>query len=212
MDVTQIRTKRKGLVNFKVKSPISLLYGKRRSGKTYYLNKYVKKNYKKYFKIFIFKNTLLEGAYTFKEKIMKKVVLAQFDLDKVQAVAKLQQMFKKQKKRRPFLIIFDDVLDSMNIDERRQMEIFGMNGRHYGYLEIIFVAQTITKFMSPAFRSNFDYIIVFKIPRGIDADTVRREFLGLNNNDFLVMKHKMQTTKYLKIVIDDIDDQVYYLK
>lgn len=201
-------------INFTVENPLILMFGPRRSGKSFWMKNYVDNNIKKFAKITIFKNSDTESdvadtsVYGDNKKIEENV----WDLKKLYKFIELAKYFKKKRKTYKMMLIFDDVLDSLTDPRNRGLLIqIASRGRHWNkYLQIWILSQSLgNRLIEPLFVDNLDYLIITKIPMKSRED-IRKTYIPDKNEFEEVEKHLIQK-KYSKIVYDYVENIRYFI-
>lgn len=173
-----------------------LLYGPRRSGKTWFLNSLLPKIKKQYKRIYIFKNTVLEDQDVydgFKVQKMENRVLK-----KIITVAKT--ISKKKTSSYPMLLIFDDVLSTVDIETKKMLQDIAQEGRHIN-ISCIFATQTLRNVITPSFRDNMD-MSIFAKPRGSASRFIFDNYFRATENEDKFKELLSEQDKYEKIVLN----------
>jgi len=161
----------------------ALIFGSRRSGKSYYI-KHIIENYLKfkYQAIIVFTNTMSSNYYQdFLYPLMKYDIAIQiypdYDPMIIDKLKTLQEArLAKSEKMYNILIIFDDCSTSNERNESNLKKLFSM-GRHPPFnMSIIFSTQD-PKFADTSWTNNSDYVMIFRFHSAYGVKRIKEIFL-----------------------------------
>lgn len=182
-----------------VKVPFAMVVAsKRNSGKTLLVSQLIQAlvNKHKVYCVVVYSNTAhLNGDYDF----LPKSLVRQFSPQDLQTLMNKQAKVPKDK-RKPLLVVFDDVLGDERATGNKQILQCYSLGRHLG-INPVLISQTANRVMTPAIRNNADYFVLSRLNRE-QLGNVYESITNMEKRDFIAFVE--HTNKdYTFVVVDN---------
>lgn len=193
----------------------TLLCSKRKSGKTFSINRIIFDAYRDIDNFFVFSSTSdINGEYKYINKRFHYKVEQAFEV--IPKIFERQKQLKDLNKKNDVIIIFDDI----NIDSRysaigKLMDNIAIKGRH---LHInCFVSVQDVRMVSPALHENTDLVILFKVNNERLRQVIKEYYLGhkLDKQEKEAVLSINKNKDFVAIIIANYmnkDDNVFWYK
>ena len=196
-----------------------LILGKRRTGKTHFLENFLFKKMQHFQRFLVLTDTKFNGFW--QKIIPDKFVKDGFNEQYISTLFEIQKERKKDIQRKysdltddeinchpefQVVLILDDVIgDKYTIRFGTQIPKLATQGRHYG-ITVFFISQYFYSVPSDC-RANADVVVVLNQNQKVQIEGISETFLGILNKESA--KKIIQVVACEKREIDDIYDEEY---
>ena len=182
-------------------SPVIVAIAKRRSGKSFLVRDLMYQMRKRFVGGIVMSATEEANGFYQDMGVPQAYIYHEFDEGALERLIETQKKLTKAGKVQPVFVILDDVAYNKTIFNRSVIRQLALNGRHYKITVIIALQYALD--MSPAIRSNVDYVMLLR-------DNVNRQRLFKNFFDgllpnFAFFNELMDncTTDYRTLILDN---------
>jgi hypothetical protein len=183
-----------------------VLYGKRRTGKSTFLDWFLYVTRSWWPEVIVFTKTKDDGEW--QKRVPEKYVFDGFNEDAIRRLIQRQRIRIKLLRQGLInnqniyvLLVLDDIITE-NLRKRGTLDELFFLGRHL-YMGIIIASQD-SKALMPSLRSNTDMVGVFPVRSERDKEAVRTNYLDFlkNDNEFDQLVHQLQRVPYSIMMVD----------
>lgn len=181
------------MVDFKFnENPALIFLGPRKSGKSFLIEKIIKKEKENYDNIIIFTNG--SGVEKYKKITDSKLIFPKYDSNVLKKMIEINDANKNKFK---ILVIFDDCI-SMKQKYDHQIGMLFTEGRWHN-CTTIFSAQS-SGYLDLNWKKNIDKLILTKAPTGSSMRTIREEFMEgvLTEEELGTKKEKNELNRIIR--------------
>lgn len=163
-----------------------VVYGKRRTGKTYFVRCLMKAMRRYFPEVYVFTETKIDVEY--EACVPDKFIIDKFNPDILESILDRQKQRVEAMRKRGkndeniyVLVVLDDCITGKHLEMHEVIRRAFFNGRHY-YMSIIINSQD-TKALGPNLRANIDFAATFPVRSERDKEAIRTNFADFLKND-----------------------------
>lgn len=198
---------------------VSILIGKRHSGKGFFMKHLIYKLREQYAIIVVFSGSEAEDPF-YKKFVAPCFVYETFDTDGLRRVVSAQRERVKAlgiNKRTNMALILDDLMDE-DISKNKEIKQLFFQGRHWGVSLYLCLQYAIS--ISPAMRTNTDFVFLFNEPIASNRANLYKHYVGICGSlkEFetlfkqLTQNFQVMVVRLSRIESDTIDANIFWYK
>lgn len=192
-----------------------LVVAKRNSGKSWLVRDLC--YHKKHIPLGIVESGSEEGNHFYADFVPNSYVYAEYDRNVLQRLIVRQKKLAAQGKMSNVFVVLDDLMYDKSFLKESVIRFLFLNGRHLG-VWLVCTAQ-YTGDVTPAVRTNMDYVFVLREPSVQNREKLWKQFFGIVPTfDLFCQLMDQCTENYECLVLDNtqrsnkIEDCLYYYK